>query len=263
MFTKNWGGRRLERKERDSTCFPRLSSLPSSMATPAATTVLPKNSESSTSEPLLEAGDRLSRDEFERRYERMPHVKKAELIEGTVYMPSPVRARKHGKPHIHLAGWLAVYEAETPGVECFDNSTVRLDLDNEPQPDLLLIKLPANGGQARISADDYIEGAPEFVAEIAASSKAYDLHQKKGAYRRNGVREYLAWVTGENRLMWWELREGDYHEIAPQPDGLLHSGVFSGLWLDGVALLRGDMKAVLAALRRGIDSAEHSAFCAG
>src|SRR6266487_5733181 len=109
-------------------------------------------------ESLLEPGDRLTRDEFERRYERMPHIKKAELIEGTVYMPSPVRVKRHAEPHNQLGTWLGVYASETPGVGCFDNSTVRLDLDNEPQPDLVLMKMPAKGGQARISEDDYIEG---------------------------------------------------------------------------------------------------------
>src|SRR5205809_566834 len=93
-------------------------------------------------ESLLEPGDRLSRDEFERRYERMPHLKKAELIEGIVYLPSPARFGKHGEPHVHLGAWLGTYAAETPSVRCGDNATVRLDLDNEPQPDLVLIKLP-------------------------------------------------------------------------------------------------------------------------
>jgi Uma2 family endonuclease len=213
-------------------------------------------------EPPLEPGDRLSREEFERRYERMPQVKKAELIEGIVYMPSPTGARRHAEPHSRIGTWLGVYASETPGAECFDNSTVRLDLDNEPQPDLTLIKSPSKGGQARISKDDYIEGAPELAVEITGSSRAYDLHQKKGAYRRNGVREYLAWITGENRLVWWELREGDYREIAPAADGLLKSGVFPGLWLDPVALSGGDMKGVLAALRRGLESPEHAAFLA-
>ena len=133
-------------------------------------------------------------------------------------------------------------------------------MDNEPQPDLALIKLPAKGGQARISADDYIEGPPELAVEIVASSSAYDLHQKKGAYRRNGVCEYLAWITGESRLVWWELRQGEYQEIASAADGLLKSGVFPGLWLDVTALLRGEMKAVLAVLRRGLDSSEHAQF---
>ena len=39
----------------------------------------------------LENGDRLTRAEFERRYAAMPRLKKAELIEGIVYVPSPVR----------------------------------------------------------------------------------------------------------------------------------------------------------------------------
>ncbi len=232
------------------------------MATPAAPTLQPEGIAPGPAEPPLEPGDRLSRDEFERRYERMPHVKKAELIEGIVYMPSPARARRHSIPHSHLAGWLVLYVSETPGVESGDNSTVRLDLDNEPQPDLVLIKLPEKSGQTSISADDYIEGAPELAIEIVGSSRAYDLHQKKGAYRRNGVCEYLAWITGESRLVWWELRQGEYQEIAPDPDGLLKSRAFPGFWLDAVALLRGDMKAVLTALRRGLDSAEHSAFVA-
>jgi len=230
------------------------------MAIRAAPTVRPEDSAPAAAGPLLEPGDRLSRAEFERRYERMPRVKKAELIEGTVYMPSPVRAEKHGEPHIRLATWLGLYVAETPGVRCFDNSTVRLDLDNEPQPDLVLLKLPSKGGQARISDDDYIEGAPEFVVEIVGSSQAYDLHQKKGAYRRNGVREYLAWITGEKRLLWWELRDEEYQEIAPDADGLLKSRIFPGLWLDSGPLLRGDMKAVLAVLRRGLNSPERGAF---
>jgi Uma2 family endonuclease len=208
----------------------------------------------------LEAGDRLSRDEFERRYLQMTELKKAELIEGTVYMPAPIRARKHGIPHSQLGTWLGVYAAETPGIECADNATIRLDLDNEPQPDLALLKLPAKGGQTRISDDDYIDGPPELVVEIVGSSRAYDLHQKKGAYRRNGVCEYLAWITGEDRLVWWELREGEYHELRPHADGLLKSNVFPGLWLDPQALLRGDIKRVLAVLRHGLDSPSHKAW---
>jgi len=190
----------------------------------------------------------------------MPGLKKAELIEGIVYKPSPVRAKQHAQPHLHLAGWLAGYASETPGVACFDNPTVRLDLDNEPQPDLVLAKEAARGDQARLSSDDYLEGAPELLVEVVGSSRAYDLHQKKGAYRRNGVREYLAWITGETRVIWWELRGAEYQEILPGADGLLRSGIFPGLWLDASALLRGDMKEVLAVLRRGLDSPEHQLF---
>ena len=115
----------------------------------------------------LENGDRLSRYEFERRYERRPDVRKAELIEGVVYVSLPVRARGHGEPHAHLMTWLGVYSAATPGVHLADNATVRLDLDNEPQPDALLRLEPDKGGRSSITADDYIEGAPELIVEIA------------------------------------------------------------------------------------------------
>lgn len=203
--------------------------------------------------PRLEAGDRLTREEFERRYEAMHDVKKAELIEGIVYMPSPVRIQKHARPHLKLSQWLGAYEDAMPSTLAGDNATVRLDFDNEPQPDLVLVKRAEHGGRSSISDDGYIEGAPEFVAEIVASTRSYDLHQKKGAYRRNGVREYLAWIIGENRIVWWELRDGEYQEIAPDADGILKSGIFLGLWLDAEALLRSDMKVVFATLQRGLE----------
>ncbi|MFO5527900.1 MAG: Uma2 family endonuclease, partial [Cuspidothrix sp.] len=118
--------------------------------------------------PPLENGDKLTRHEFERRYHAMPNLKKAELIEGVVYMASPVRAKQHGKPHARIMGWLIAYEAATPGVESLDNTTILLDTDNEPQPDALL--RIETGGQSRINKDDYVEGAPELIVEIAASS---------------------------------------------------------------------------------------------
>src|SRR5437762_2403275 len=80
----------------------------------------------------LQNGDRLTRAEFERRYEAMPHLKKAELIEGVVYMPSPVRQPEHSRPHFNIIAWLGRYLDGTPGVEGGDNGSLRLDLDNEP-----------------------------------------------------------------------------------------------------------------------------------
>lgn len=145
----------------------------------------------STTAPRLESGDRLTRAEFERRYEAMPNVKKAELVEGVVYMPSSARIQRHGVPNSVIVSWFGQYAAYTPGVEAGDNATVRLDLDNEPQPDAMLRIRPEAGGQSTDSDDDFVEGAPEFAAEIASNSASYDLHQKKNAYRRNRVREYL------------------------------------------------------------------------
>ena len=41
--------------------------------------------------PPLENGDRLNRYEFERRYNAMLYLRKAELIEGIVYLPAALR----------------------------------------------------------------------------------------------------------------------------------------------------------------------------
>jgi len=212
--------------------------------------------------PPLENGDRLTQAEFERRYEAMPHLKKAELIEGVVYVPSPVRHSQHGFPHARLISWLGFYQANTPGVDVSDNSSVRLDLDNEPQPDALLLIDPARGGQTRLSVDGFIEGAPELVAEVASSSVSYDLHAKLHVYRRNGVCEYLIWRVLEQEIDWLVLRAGQYERMPVDANGLLRSEVFAGLWLDPAALIRGDLAMVLAVVQQGIASPEHTAFVA-
>jgi Uma2 family endonuclease len=202
--------------------------------------------------PVLEPGDRLTREEFERRYAAMPDLKKAELIEGVVYMPSPVRARRHGTPHARLVGWLIHYEAKTPGVEVADNATARLDLDNEPQPDAMLYVAPELGGQVRITADDYIEAAPELVAEVASSSASYDLNTKLHVYRRSGVREYVVWRVLDGAIDWFVLREGRYERLEPDERGVVRSEFFPGLWLDTAALLRGDLASVFQVLDEGL-----------
>jgi Uma2 family endonuclease len=208
--------------------------------------------------PPLENGDRLSRHEFERRYTTMPHIKKAELIEGIVYMASPVRHLNHGKPHGRLMTWLGVYEASTLGVDLSDNATVLLDADNEPQPDALL--RIESGGNSRINKDGYIEGAPELVAEVAGSSAANDLHDKKKVYRRNGVKEYIVWQTLDNKLDWFYLQNGEYISLEADANGIIKSHVYPGLWLHVAALVAGDIAKVLAVLQQGLSSSEHTNF---
>jgi Uma2 family endonuclease len=202
----------------------------------------------STRLPPLNSGDRLSRLEFEQRYEQMPASKKYELIEGVVYMASPLRYESHGKPHGYIISWLGAYCAATPGVELADNTTVRLDLDNEPQPDVILRLLPERGGKSWISEDDYVEGVPELIVEIAASSAAYDLHDKFRVYRRNGVPEYLVWQVYEQQLDWFRFQADTYIRLNPDARGILHSQIFPGLRLAVKPLLRGQLAHVLAEL---------------
>ncbi|MCU0542014.1 MAG: Uma2 family endonuclease [Oscillatoriaceae cyanobacterium Prado104] len=207
--------------------------------------------------PALESGDRLTRAEFERRYAATPEKFKAELIEGVVYVASPVRVF-HGTPHADLVTWLGVYRSATPGASVADNTTTRLDLDNEPQPDALL--RIQTGGNSTISEDGYIEGGPELVAEIASSSATIDLGAKKNAYRRNGVQEYLVWQTFENRFSWFRLQAEEFVLIEPDADGIIRSSTFPGLWLAVPALLEGNMMEVLNVLQVGIAGEAHQVF---
>lgn len=108
-------------------------------------------------------------------------------------------------------------------------------------------------------SDDYVEGAPELIVEIATSSANYDLHDKKRAYRRNGVQEYIVWQIFENKLDWFSLKEGEY-VLLPDEDGVVRSQIFPGLWLAVPALLVGNMAKVVIVLQSGLNSAEYAEF---
>ena len=235
-----------------------LMATPSTRPSFPATTTAP--GPTATAARGLREGLRLSRVEFERRSAERPDLKKVELVEGVVRMPSAVRYAAHGKPHATMVWWLGAYVVATPGVAVVDNTTLRLDGDNELQPDTALLIDPRAGGQARISSDDYVEGAPELVVEIAASSASYDLSDKFAVYQRNGVREYLVWRVPDQRIDWFELAHGVYRPRPADTAGVVRSAVFPGLWLDAGAVLRGDQPAVLRTLHRGLADPGHAAF---
>lgn len=210
--------------------------------------------------PPLQNGDRLTGAEFDRRCAALPDLERVELIEGVVYMSPPVFGSDHGVPHSRAVIWLGTYEASTPGVIVSDNTSVRLDPNNRPQPDAYLRILPTHGGRTRVGPDKYVEGAPELVFEVSASSASYDLHDKLAAYRRNGVREYVVWRTYDLAIDWFLLGGRRQTRLSTDRAGWFKSRVFPGLWLDTTSLLRGNLAAVLKGLQQGIASPEHAAF---
>lgn len=223
-------------------------------------TIINRSDEGMSATLPLQSGDNLSRAEFERRYQAHPEIKKAELVEGVVYVASPARYEKHANPHFDIIGWLAAYRATTPGVRGGDNATVRLDFENEFQPDALLRLVPEAGGRSTVTEDDYLEGAPELVVEIAASSASYDMHDKRRVYARNGVPEYVVLLVHEKQIAWFILRQGVYEPQQPNERGILQSEIFPGLWLQAEAMVRGDMAKALAVLHEGIQSDAHAEF---
>ena len=174
-------------------------------------------------------------------------------------MPSPVTYKKHGKQHFDGIGWLSHYVAFTPGTEGGDNSTLKLDLVNEPQPDAFLIIAPASGGQVQIDDKGYIVGGPELILEVSASSASYDLHSKLEAYRRNNVKEYVVWRVLDNAIDWFVL-EGTQYARLPCDAGIYRSHVFPGLWLDVQALLEGNLLKVFEIVQQGVATDEHRVF---
>ncbi len=209
--------------------------------------------------PPLANGDQMTRAEFERRWEAMPQLKKAELVNGVVYMHAALRADQHGIPHARLMGWLMYYLALTPGLEVGDNTSDRIDEDNMPQADAYLRIPEKAGGRSRIDEDGYLRGGPELVAEVSASSTSIDLHQKLHLYRRAGVNEYIVWRVLDQAIDWFVIREGAY-ELQEPDAGIYKSTVFPGLWLDVQALLEGEIARVFDVVREGASGDEHEAL---
>ena len=197
----------------------------------------------------LQSGDRMAGPEFMRRYEATPEDFKAELIDGIVYVASPQRAEQHGDPGFDVIVWLGAYSMTLPNVRGTDNSTTKLDIDNIPQPDISLRYI--EGGQTRI-VNGYIEGAPELVVEIAASSVSIDMHQKKNVYRRSGVQEYIVWRAMDGAIDWFALDEGEYIALVPDERGVIHSRVFPGLRLAVASMLDSDIVSVVEEQNRDL-----------
>ncbi len=209
--------------------------------------------------PRLLNGDHLTVPEFERRYEATPEIKCAELIEGIVIMSPPV-SHLHAATHGSIFEYLKRYERATLGVEAIINASARLDGKNEFQPDAILRIKSGRPPRSKVAADGLLEGIPELVVEIAVSSAAYDLHEKKSVYQRCLVPEYFVWRVMDARIEWFVLENGEYVGMKPQSDGAIHSKIFPGLWLDIRALIASDEQKVSRTLEKGLKSQEHAAF---
>ncbi|CAN5302959.1 Uma2 family endonuclease [soil metagenome] len=220
----------------------------------------PRKLQKKISIPPLENGDRLTQKEFHRRYEAMPENVKAELIKGIVYMSSPVRVTKHGDPHGLIMSCLGVYFLSTESVRLSDNITYIANEEYEPQPDAVLRIDENKGGKSWINDNDYLEGAPELIVEIASSSASYDLHDKLELYEQKGVQEYIVWRVLDEQIDWFGLKDGKYKKFAADKQGIIESEVFPGLRLNVEAMLEDDLQKVLTDLQKGIKSKKYKEF---
>ena len=198
----------------------------------------------------LESGDRLTREEFHRRYCDNPQINRAELILGVVYVPSPMCFDRHDAPTLSMHGWLFTYQLDKPHVKAGGSASLCLLADTEVQPDgFLFYQPPSWSGGARVRPDGYIHGAPELIVEVSASTASYDAHDKKEAYRRAGVQEYINWRVLDQAIDWFRLRDSEYVRLAPDERGVIVSEVFPDLRLNVPKMLAGDDVGVIAELR--------------
>jgi Putative restriction endonuclease len=221
---------------------------------------MPDRTKMSAIPASLVEGQRLDQPTFHALYLAMPPGTQAELIDGVVYMPSPV-GQAHGRAHLPVSMWLGFYAENTPGVEALLNATTILGWQSEPQPDGLLRILPGYGGR---TSDErgFIHGVPELVAEVAKATRYIDLGPKLKDYERAGVQEYIVRAIDPDEIYWFCLEPGALVQRPPDSDGLYRSTVFPGLWLDPNALLNGDTRRLRAVVERGCAAPEHAAFVA-
>jgi Uma2 family endonuclease len=209
---------------------------------------------------MLVEGQRLDQPAFHALYEAMPPGTRAELIDGVVYMPSPV-GLDHGEAHVPVIMWLGFYAQNTRGVGVLDNATTVLGWKSEPQPDALLRILPEFGGRTW-NEHGYVHGPPELVVEIAKATRYVDLGPKLNDYERAGVLEYVVRTFDPDEIYWFAQEQGALIQRPIGDDGLYRSSVFPGLWLDPVALLGGDTRRLHAVVDMGCAAQEHTAFVA-
>lgn len=205
----------------------------------------------------LDPGMRLSREEFLRRWDQLPDLKRAELIDGIVSMSSPV-ADSHSRFVMVLGSWVYRYEEATPGCWSGTGGTWFM-LDSVSQPDVHLILRQEAGGQSGID-DKYRTGSPELAIEVSNATLRYDTGPKLALYQRAGVREYLICSPERREILWRYLEQGRYVLLEPDAAGVLRSRVFPGLWLDSKALFENDRLALRTTIEKGIASPEHAAF---
>lgn len=196
--------------------------------------------------PLLITGMKMSREEFIETWDNEPNLKCAELIDGTVFVSSPV-SLDHGIYESLMVAWLRAYSSKVPGWTCATNVTWYIQ-DSAPQPDVSLFRSDVSTERR----GKYPVGAPAIAVEVCVSSRDYDFGPKKALYQRAGVEEYITVETFSKTITWRTLVGGSYQNLPVDNDGIIRSRALPGLWLDVAALWREDDDALRECVRRGL-----------
>jgi len=191
-------------------------------------------------------GDRMSLQEFFSVWEQIPNLKRAELIDGVVHLPSPV-SYPHAAYQGLLAFWLGAYAAAVDdSFEVLTEGSLQI-IGNSPQPDIALHRRSN-------PTPLYNQSTPLLIIEGTYTSRSIDLGPKLDLYRRAKVPESICVLLAEERVEWRVLEGETYRLLPPTPNGILQSHTQSGLWLDTTAIFPPDRKRLLATIQQGVPS---------
>jgi Uma2 family endonuclease len=165
---------------------------------------------------------------FEEFYALIPNGRKADLINGAIYMASPDNTQA-GELFMWLGGLVDLYVDEKDLGRVYGlRIAFRLDDGNGPEPDIAFVRKD----RLRLLRRGYFAGAPDLAVEIVSpDSIDRDYVKKRAQYQEAGVREYWIIDPLRQKVTWLRLdAKGKYREVRPRKGGL-HSQVLPGFWL--------------------------------
>ena len=167
--------------------------------------------------PPLGAGDRLTARGIQRRYEAMPHLKKAELIEGVVYMPSPVRCEVPRRAAFD-SQWLALHlPARTPGSGERRQLPVPVRPDQRAAARLRPVhRRPSTGAAVRNRRGWLHQPCPGTRRRSRRQQCQLRSSDKLAVYRRNMVSgEYIVWRVFDRSSIGTSCARPSYQKLTP------------------------------------------------
>lgn len=163
-----------------------------------------------------------------------------------------------------LAMCINYYRLFSPGCYCCVHATVELDAETRFVPGIVVQVNHGRLKQCRPEPDyDVFRGPPNFVLDVFPEGDWLDYEQRRDAYEKHGVLEYVAVrLTEPVEWIWNRLEGGKFQAIETADHEMIMSTALPGLWIPAQALKDRDWWSVMAAIARGVSRVGHHEFMA-
>jgi Uma2 family endonuclease len=159
----------------------------------------------------------------------VPNGKKANLIDGVIYMASRDNTDA-GELFVWLIALIELFVRQRSLGKVYGSRVAfRLDEWSSPEPDIAFV----SNRRLKLVQPGFVRGGPDLALEIVSpESVERDYEQKWEKYERAKVREYWIIDEIERKITLYRLdRSGKYREVAPKR-GKFVSTVLRGFWLE-------------------------------